>query len=345
MARLHARQFAFSLMHLAKWPGSKPSETSFDDIALLLMMLFKICKLCLHNDGLEAAVDAITRAAPCIALLPEMKAQLGPEQLEECRSLEVQNLCLRTALAWKEGRLEVAEAMYTKTEPLREGLNPEAAEQLAEVLYEMGKDLAETAQHTSAVTWLRRTLNVLDSQNVEMMSREALNLKDATYQMLVTALLETGTEEDIVAAAKMVQKMAGDMGDKPIVLALRLEVFDKAPNSHFDGSAYAEAILGLEMLLPSSEVNAALIHQHISSLHRRNPVLGCRTMDQWLLRQSQSDRPDGLGHGVRERIAMATQQKGVTQTIFDLLKVLDGLAANGAPPIEGAIAFHAQAVR
>jgi meiosis protein SPO22/ZIP4 len=343
--RLRTRQFAFTLMHLAKWPGPVASGTSFDDIVLLLTMLFKICRLCLKADGTDAAVDAITKAAHCVALLPDLKARLSPEQLEECRGLEVQNLCLRTALAWREGRLEVAEAMYAKTEPLREGLDSEAAERLAEVLYEIGRGLAEKAQYGPATTWLRRMLDVLSKQDVEMMSREALNLKDAAYQTLVTALLETGVEDDLVTAAGMVQQMAEEMGEKPVVLAMRLEIFDKASDEQFDGKIYADAILCVNRLLPSTDTNAGLVHQHIVSLHQRNPVIGCKTMDQWLFKQAQAGRMEGLEAGIRERINMATVQKGVTQTIFDLIKVLDGLLELGTPPIDGAIAFNAQAVR
>ncbi|KAH6695404.1 meiosis protein SPO22/ZIP4 like-domain-containing protein, partial [Plectosphaerella plurivora] len=312
-------------MHLAKWPGAASSETSFDDVALLLTMLFKICRLCMHANGLDVAVDAITKAAHCVALLPDMKARLTPEQLEECRGLEVQNLCLRTALAWKEDRLEVAEAMYAKTELLRDGLAPEAAERLAEVLYEMGRGLAEKTQHGLAARWLGRTLDVLGKQDVEMMSRDALNLKDAAYQTMVTSLLETGVEADRATAAAMVQQMAEEMGEKPIVLALRLEIFDKAADGQFDGKAYADAILGLDRLISCTETNAGLVQQHILSLHQRNPIMGCKTMDQWLLKQAQAGRLEGVEAGVRERINMATQQKGVTQTIFDLMKLLDGL--------------------
>lgn len=343
--RLKCRQFAFALMHLAKWPGPSSAGTRYNDLAVLLTMLFKICQVAMNMGETGAAADAMTKAAQCVALLLEIKPGLDVEQSEECRQLEVRNLCLRTALAWRENRLEVAEAMYARTEGLRRSLNPEAAEEFAEVLCDMGKGLAERGVFDGAMTWLRRALGVLEAQNVEMMSIGACHLRDAACQALVTAMLETGQERDWEAAKDTVATLEDRLGEKPVVLALRLEVLAAAKAEQFDAKAYADGLLRLSRTLSGSAEHIGVVQQNIAVLHSRDPAMGCKTMDQWLLKNSGAVTPEDLNSMVLQRVAMATKQQGVTQTIFDLLKLLDGLLERGTKALGGATAFHAQAVR
>jgi len=331
-------------MNLAKWPSTADQGSNFDDLLVLLTMLFKTCQVAMNVDDLRVAAEVMTKAAHCIALLPQMKGGLNSEQVQECQQLEVRNLCLRTALAWKEGRLEVAEAMYVRTAALRQSLDSEAAEEFAEILYEVGSGLAKKGACEGAVGWLRRAMEVLDGQDVEMLSRDADHLRDLVYHTLVTTLLETDKEEDRDLAHDLVERLREAVGDKPIVLALRLEVLRKTANTSFDSREYGDIVLRLSRMLADTPKHAGLIRHHINVLHGRDPSIGCKTMDQWLHRLAESSLNEEFNLAILERVSMAVRQQGVTQSIFDLLKLLDSFRQLGLPPIDGSVAFSAQTV-
>jgi hypothetical protein len=62
--------------------------------------------------------------------------------------------------------------------------DPECAEDLADVLYELGKGLCNKKQYELAAVWLERALDAIDDQELDRLSDNASELRLAIMQQL-----------------------------------------------------------------------------------------------------------------------------------------------------------------
>ena len=60
----------------------------------------------------------------------------------------------------------------------------ECAEEMADVLFELGKDLQERKHFDVAASWLERALNTIDSQDLDRLSEHAGDLRLSIMQRL-----------------------------------------------------------------------------------------------------------------------------------------------------------------
>ena len=67
--------------------------------------------------------------------------------------------------------------MYSKASPYLEEVDPSTAEDVADLLYEIGRDLLNKREHEMAVKWLERCYDALCSQSLERLSRDASDLR------------------------------------------------------------------------------------------------------------------------------------------------------------------------
>jgi hypothetical protein len=74
--------------------------------------------------------------------------------------------------------------MYEKFWKSSVSSHPESAEDLADVLYELGKDLCEKKHYELAAVWLERGLDAVDNQELDRLSDDAGELKLAIMQQL-----------------------------------------------------------------------------------------------------------------------------------------------------------------
>jgi len=180
--------------------------------------------------------------------------------------------------------------MYSKI-PLAGSLGAGDAEILADVLYEVGKDLAAKQDYLLAVKWLNRAHEALESQSLEALSREATELQLAIMQSLVSAYLGLKTDEGRQNARGMVQYLASELGDKPVVLLLELELLNSLPDEVFDADAYGHVLRRMTRVFSPSDSYFKLVIHHIRKLHAKNHGLACKLLDEFLpiLRRSEQD--------------------------------------------------------
>jgi predicted ATPase len=77
--------------------------------------------------------------------------------------------------------------MFDKFHDLCRG-QPEQGEDLADVLFEIGKSLHDRSQYEVAITWLERALDALEEHEIDRLSDEAGDLKLAIMQKLSMCL-------------------------------------------------------------------------------------------------------------------------------------------------------------
>lgn len=89
--------------------------------------------------------------------------------------------------------MDIAEHMFTKCKQLTCALTPLSAESLADLLYEIGKDLLGKLNFELAVRWLERAHDVMGEQDLEMLSSEAGELRHSIMQSIGSLVLDIST--------------------------------------------------------------------------------------------------------------------------------------------------------
>jgi hypothetical protein len=242
--------------------------------------------------------------------------------------------------SWVENRLDIAEHMYTKAERLHEFLTPEYAERLADVLFEIGKSMNVKGKFEKAIMWLGRANDAINGQNLEDISREGVELRLAILQALVAALLNTGTQDGLDQAEKYVDCIETEIGRKPVVSLLRLELLQKTPAEIFNSDAYGDILRRMIRDFNHGEAEFKLIIHHIRKLHDKSPAIGGAVLDDFILALTKSENDSWMEKAVVTRIWMITNQRDTLDTIDTVRGVLEYLSR----PLSAEAAVAAQAV-
>lgn len=81
--------------------------------------------------------------------------------------------------------------MYGKASAYLGDVDPSVAENLADLLYEIGRDLLDRHEHEMAIKWLERSYDALCSQSLERLSPDASELRMSTLHDLGQSLAPT----------------------------------------------------------------------------------------------------------------------------------------------------------
>jgi hypothetical protein len=80
--------------------------------------------------------------------------------------------------------MDTAEHMFAKCKQLTCALTPSTAESLADLLYEIGKDLLGKRNYELGIRWLERAHDMLGEQDLEVLSAEAGELRLSIMQSI-----------------------------------------------------------------------------------------------------------------------------------------------------------------
>ncbi|GKT56458.1 transcriptional regulator [Colletotrichum tofieldiae] len=350
---LQSRAYAFLMITVARdaAPGAK---LQMADAVHLMRLMLKAGRMCIDDDSITTStstmglVNAIfSKGAGYVAALGGLqKTMLGPDDLAECKRLDSEYYILRTALltaqAWKEDNFTVAEFMYDKGHLQPQSLDPSSAEKMAEVLFEMGKGLSKKGDFSMAARWLERGYDVINAQDLGHLSRDAIELRLAVCQALVHALLGMNTQDSSQRAVELVNYVETEIGDKPVVLLLRLELLQKAPAEVFDVDAYASILRRMVRAFNFSEAHFKLLVHHARKLHDKSPTQATGVVDGMLGSVVvSSGRDEWVERLVLLRVWMETNQRDSTRAIEALAAVLAGLQDNLEKPFGASAAVGA----
>lgn len=217
--------------------------------------------------------------------------------------------------------------MYSKGHLSDQLVDAHYAEKLADVLYEIGKDMTTKKDCPMAVKWLHRAQDIINSHDLDQLSRDGLDLRTAIMQAHVTALVNLETNEGFTKADNLIQFIQSEMGSTMVVLILKLELLTKAPAEIFDSDAYATVLSQMITCLTQKDLNIDLAGQspgdpefrliihHIGKLHDKSPSLGCAVLDDFILALSKCDHEEWIERLVTKRVWMATHRAKSVETI------------------------------
>ncbi|KAK7920786.1 hypothetical protein PG985_008808 [Apiospora marii] len=327
---LLARIYAFLLLALPDTKAEKQSNA----IVRIFRLAIKTGRSCIEGGELEFALCALQKAADYNGLLHNLQSQLPEDELGLCKRLEAEHLVLRIVLAWKENRLDVAEHLYGKTQSLRHRLDPSTAETLADALYEVGESCLGKQDFAMATKWLERAYDFLRSQDLEMLSRDGIELQLTTSQALVRAFLGLDTTESLQKAENLVGYLESEAGDKLVVLLLRLDVLVKAPGEVFDSNTYANVLRRTMRAMDLSDTTFKLLISRIRKLDDKGPALACQVMDEFIkLHVLPSRKDEWVERALTFRVYMSTSQRDSLETVNGIKSLLDQVQQSSEKPL------------
>jgi Meiosis protein SPO22/ZIP4 like len=240
----------------------------------------------------------------------------------------------------------MAEHMFKLSITSIQSFDSNTAESLSDVLYEMGKDFLHKHQYPLAVKWLDRSYEVLSSQELDRLSIDASELRTSIMQTLIKALLYLKDPEAVHRAQSLVNLLESVLGDKLIVLLLKLEILSGPSTESFDSSQYSDVLQRMTRSIPMSDANFRLIMFHVRKLNNNNPSLACKVLDDLLnLRILREEREEYTEKILITRLWITVSQKESTKALESLLELFSLIVAHIKKPISSAATHGAHTVR
>lgn len=303
------------------------------------------------------------KAAEYNTYLQDPPQPLPEEESQACKRLEAEYLVLRMVLvsftrvpsyhsklifikAWKEDRLEIAENLYYKTEKLVVVMDTVLVESFADTLFEIGKCLASKKDFSLAAKWLERSYEVINTQAIEELSRDAVELRMAISQAMVHAYLNSDTHDGFKKAENHVAYLESEVGDKLTVLLLRLELILKSPAEVFDSDTFASILRRLIRSTDLSETTLKIMLHHINTLCNKSPSLACKVLDSFISSAVlPSQRKEWIEKAMVFRAKVATSGRDTLTSIQSLVNILDTVADGVSQPLGVPATLSIQTVR
>ncbi|KAI9820657.1 MAG: hypothetical protein M1827_005026 [Pycnora praestabilis] len=356
---LCVRVFAFMLLDCAQ----QSSRGSTLNCIRLLKVALKTAKHTLERRNNDYTLIVLEKAAQYEGEICKPSNQTTSVHSVIHSRLTAEYLMLRTGLAWRQSRLDIAEHMFNKANLVATQLDPNVAEEFADLLYEIGKDLLDRRQHKLAAKWLDRAYHILLGQDLEMLSSDAGELRISVMhgsgkqwnyrkrtewkltllRLVVKALLGLQDEEARTKAWDLVNMMENDFGDKLVMLLLKLELL--CQGSTFEAQSFYEVLKRIIRTVFLTESNLKTIVHQIHVLKARAPELACHAVDELLLIRGLSPEQ----HEWVEKLFITRlwitvglpDQGGVLDTSR---RLFDKLLSNLAKPLTAAATHAAQSL-
>ncbi|KAI9826189.1 MAG: hypothetical protein M1819_007445 [Sarea resinae] len=332
---LAARMFALLLLDCAQ---QSPGGT-VQNCLRLLKVAIKTAKHCLDHTRLDLCAKASQKAtkyedeishADGFAIDASIRTRLSHE-----------HFVLRLALAWRQNRLDLLEDMVSKNGPDFKDWDPSLAESLADLMFEIGKDLLKKKQFALAVKWLDRSFDVLMGQELERLSDQAGELRISILYSSVKALLGTQQEEGRARARHLVDLLEIDFGEKLVVLLLRMDIISTAPK--FDSSEYFGVLQRVIRVFEINPTNIRTVMHDIHKLKNHSPNLACKAVDELLeTRLYSMDTEEWIERAFITRLWIIADIPESEDVLDQLSQVCDSLSMNLVKPLSASATHAAQ---
>ncbi|KAF2130996.1 SPO22-domain-containing protein [Dothidotthia symphoricarpi CBS 119687] len=334
------RVFAFLLLDSA---GKQATKTLQRKTCIRLMKVaLKAARVCIDGNELENATKVLERAAEYQEVLSHANNDVvSNEETELAERSRVEYYAVRTTLAWRQDRMDTAEHMFVKCQQLVRVLTPTTAENLADLLYEIGKGALTKRNYELAVRWLERAYDVLGEQDLEMLSPEAGELRLSTMQSLVHAHMKLKTPEAQDKAWHMVGLMETEYGDKMVVPLLKIELLSAAET--FDTTEFYNVLLRMMRSVVLNDTNFRTIMHHIHKLKDHSIISACQALDDLVdIRLFREENQAWVEKAVITRVWLGTTNTFAENTLEQLQRLFDRVLQNSKTSLSAPATHAAQ---
>lgn len=172
--------------------------------------------------------------------------------------------------AWRRERLDLADIWWSKLDQEQNVLDAPMREQLADTLFEVGRDQAKKQLYNPALQWLERAYDILIAQDQDDLGSDASALKNSIMHCQVHALLKESCEENYSRAWDIIHELENEAENTVAVSLLKLSVLTGDPTA---AQEYYNVLIQMMRQIHLSDVNVRTILHHVHALKQRNAGL------------------------------------------------------------------------
>ncbi|KAF1940662.1 SPO22-domain-containing protein [Clathrospora elynae] len=333
------RVFSFLLLDAAEGQGAKGRQRK--NCIRLMKVALKAARVCIDCNELSTATKVLERAAEYQEHLSKNHEAQSGEETELADGLRIEYFAVRTTLAWRQDRMDTAEHMFAKCKQLTAALTPTTAENLADLLYEIGKGALTKRNYEVAARWLERAYDVLGEQDLGMLSPEVGELRLSTMQSIVQAYMKLKAPDAQEKAWQMVKLMETDFGDKMAVSLLKIELLSEAES--FDTAEFYNVLLRMINTVLLNDTNFKTIMHHIHKLKDQSNVTACKALDDLIdIRLFREENQTWIEKAVITRIWIGTTNSFAEKALEQLQELFDTVGQNSKAPLSAPATHAAQ---
>ena len=235
--------------------------------------------------------------------------------------------------------MDLAENWLIKIDVGASSLGPVATENLADLLYEIGKDCNSKAAHEVAVHWLEQAHNVFTSCSVEQLSSDAGDLEMAILHTLARALMRIPGEDSRMKAWKIADDLDSGPGERLAILILKMDLYEE--DSESDREQYFNVLTRIVRMIHITDTNFKTVLHYVHGMRSRSPAHTHSVLKELLLeRLVHTEKPEWVEKALVTITWNITTQTGIAHDLELLKQVLDTLRENMSVTI-GPSATHA----
>ncbi|KAL8774382.1 MAG: hypothetical protein Q9209_001133 [Squamulea sp. 1 TL-2023] len=225
-----------------------------------------------ENKRLESIIKRMVERAAFYEqrIQKDLRSNIAQDLESNIRRLSAEYGVLRITLAWRQERLDLAELWLANLSPGDNPLTADVAEQLADTLFEIGRDEVNKHRCKSALQWLDSAHDILASQNPEDLSIDASEVRTCIMHTIIRVLLRERGEGNISRAWSLYHELEGESKNKVVIWLLKLELL-KVDQSAAPG--YYEVLDQVVRQVHLSDVNLTMILHHVHELRQQNARL------------------------------------------------------------------------
>ncbi|MCJ1298416.1 hypothetical protein MMC08_001205 [Hypocenomyce scalaris] len=329
------RAFACLLLDCAQ----QSTEGSLRNALRVFKIAMRTTKHCLDQRQLSLAGRVVEKAAFYQELLTRPSNPDFPANKMVHVELSREYFILRTTVAWRQNRLDLAELMLSKLAPSLNELDPVSAESLSDTLFEIGKDQYNKKEYVEAVRWLEKADDVLTGQNLENLSSDASDLKTSIMHSLIRTLMNLPGQDNNERAWNIVNNLNNEPGDKLTVLLLKLDLLATDDSSPLQD--YSEVLERIIRTVHLTESNFRTIMHHVHKLKSRNSDMAFRLIEMLIFeRLVVAEKSEWVEKASVTAIWVVTTSTDIIDCVASLEKLFETLNVKLIKPL-GPSATHA----
>ncbi|KAI4675119.1 uncharacterized protein J4E88_008023 [Alternaria novae-zelandiae] len=349
------RAYAFLLLDSAGGRGPNNVRQRKSCIRLMKVAL-KAARVCIEANELIIATDLLKLAAEYEDVLSKGPDDKPEKDTELADGLRAQYFAVRMTLSWRQDQMGMAEHMFEKCRQVRKSFTSTTTEQLADLLYEIGKALLAKRDYEVATRWLERAFDVLGEQDLDMLSPEIGELRLSIMQSLVKAYMKTKTPITQEKAWQMVKLMETDFGDKMIVSLLKIELLSEAEtmdtSEFYNGELLRpirhHALIPIVLLrmirtIVLNDTNFKTIMHYIHKLKEHSNATACKVLDDLIdIRLFREENQSWIEKAVITRIWIGINNSLSENSLEQLIDLFDTVAQNSKVSLSAPATHAAQ---
>lgn len=218
-----------------------------------------------------------------------------------------------------------------------------SAEELADLLFEIGRSLGKKLQWSDAMHWLEKAHDILSGQNLELLSSDVGELQISIMHSMARALINMEGGENLEKAWNIIRELDIDCGDRLVVSLLKLDAFALDP-AH-SAQDYSDVLQRIVRTVHFTDTNVKTILHHVHILRVRSPSNAHAVLVALLCnRLLRADEPRWL-----EKVLITIIWNCTTSTDFEdglnsLSEVFDTMAAESSNHLSPPATHAAQIV-